>query len=336
MKLRFALFSIFIFIPLFSFASEPNAGFVQGLWYSSEPVFVGVPTRIYVAVRNNTEHDLTGTVRFMDNGTRIGSSEISALSGRLVEAWVDWTPTDGEHNITAVVTDAKLHVIGSEAESIDVAGVTAEDSVVVDFDTDDDGVGNITDTDDDDDGILDTDEKARGSNPLIPNPASQEPTPKVDEVVKEVLTEPVDEQTGDEDGLEKYVSDGLADSLLGNATDKIEDAQESLDAYREKRNEILASKKDTTPIVQDASQETALGTYTSTATITRTQLEPKDSLLNSFVTSVASLLSLIWTFVLWVTSQGLSHPALLEVILLVGIVYMIYRIARRLGRRPGF
>lgn len=327
---------IFILFPLFSFANEPNAGFVQGLWYSSEPVFVGVPTRIYVAVRNNTEHDLTGTVRFMDNGVRIGSSEISALSGRLVEAWVDWTPTDGEHNITAIVTDAKLHVIGGEAKSIDVAGVTAEDSVMVDFDTDDDGVGNSIDTDDDGDGVLDTDEKARGSNPLVPNPTTQDPAPKAEETPKEVPKESVSEQTGDEEGLEKYVSDGLADSLLGNATEKIEDAQESLDAYRARRNEILASKKDAPPITQDDSQETALGTYTSTATITRTQLEPKNSLLNSFVTSVASLLSLMWTFILWVASQGLSHPALLEVILLVGIVYMVYRIARRLGRRPGF
>ncbi len=332
MNMRYIfIIAILILSPLFSFASEPNAGFVQGLWYSQEPVFVGVPTRIYVAVRNNTEHDLTGTVRFMDNGTRIGSSEISALSGRLVEAWVDWTPTDGEHNISAIVTDAKLHVIGGKTESIDVAGVTAEDSVTVDFDTDKDGVGNITDTDDDNDSILDTDEKARGSNPLVPNPTTQE-APKAEEVVKEVPNEQPVEQTGGEEGLEQYVSDGLADSLLGNATDKIEDAQESLDTYREKRNEILASKKDSA--TEDDSQETALGTYTSTATITRTQIEPKESLLNSFVASVASLLSLIWTFVLWTTSQGLSHPALIEVILLVGIVYMVYRIARRLGRRP--
>ena len=325
------IIAILILSPLFSFASEPNAGFVQGLWYSQEPVFVGVPTRIYVAVRNNTEHDLTGTVRFMDNGTRIGSSEISALSGRLVEAWVDWTPTDGEHNISAIVTDAKLHVIGGKTESIDVAGVTAEDSVTVDFDTDKDGVGNITDTDDDNDSILDTDEKARGSNPLVPNPTTQE-VPKTEEVVTEVPKEQPSEEASDEEGLEQYVSDGLADSLLGNATEKIEDAQESLDVYREKRNEILASKKDSA--TEDDSQETALGTYTSTATITRTQIEPKESLLNSFVASVASLLSLIWTFVLWTTSQGLSHPALIEVILLVGIVYMVYRIARRLGRRP--
>jgi hypothetical protein len=330
MKLLSTLFSILIFIPLFSFASEPNAGFVQGLWYSSEPVFVGVPTRIYVAVRNNTEHDLTGTVRFMDNDVRIGSSEISALSGRLVEAWVDWTPTDGEHNISAIVTDAELHVIGGKTESIDVGGVTAEDSVIVDFDTDKDGVGNATDTDDDNDSILDTDEKARGSNPLVPNPATKE-IPKAEEAVTEIIDEETDEEVSTEEGLEQYVSDGIADSLLGNATEKIENAQESLDAYREKRNEALANKKDTA--TNDTKEETALG---STATITRTQLEPKESLLNSFITSVASLLSLVWTFVLWVTSRGLSNPALIEVLLLLGIVYMVYRIARRFGRRPNY
>lgn len=331
---RMFTIAILILFPFFSFASEPNAGFVQGLWYSSEPVFVGVPTRIYVAVRNNTEHDLTGTVRFMDNGTRIGSSEISALTGRLVEAWVDWTPTDGEHKISAVVTDAKLHIIGGGTESLDIAGITAEDLLSVDFDTDKDGVGNSTDTDDDNDTILDTDEKTRGSNPLVANPKPEDQEPVVETVIKKAEETAVTEPTSDTAGLEQYVSEGVAHTLLGNATEKIEDAEESLNAYREKRNEILESKKSEENV--EIPKETALGTYTNTATITRTQIEPKDSLLNSFVKSVANLLSLIWTFVLFLTSQALGHPAILEVILLVGIVYMVYRTARRLGRRPGF
>jgi hypothetical protein len=47
-------------------------------------------------------------------------------------------------------------------------------------------LGICTDTDDDNDSILDTDEKARGSNPLVPNPTTQE-APKAEEAVTEVI-----------------------------------------------------------------------------------------------------------------------------------------------------
>ena len=110
-----------------AFAQDVNAGFVQGLWYSHEPIFEGVPTRIYVALRNNTDHDLTGTVRFSVDGKRIGSSDVRALSGRLVEAWVDWTPEKGEHTILAHVSNAELHIIGEGTQEIDVGDMNAEE-----------------------------------------------------------------------------------------------------------------------------------------------------------------------------------------------------------------
>lgn len=329
-----SLFFSFIFFFAFSgicSASEQNAGFVQGIWYSSEPIFEGVPTRIYVAVRNNTEHDLTGTVRFMDNGKRIGSSEISALSGRLVEAWIDWTPTYGEHNITTTVSDATLHIIGGETELLDVAGIAAEDTFSVDTDTDKDGVGNTTDTDDDNDGVLDITEKERGSNPLVANIQQEK-----EEVIKKPIEETPHENTSttesaDAEGLEQYLDDGIADTLLSNATTKIENAKAALDSYRAERSEKLASIKENA-----TSSSLTINQQGSTATITRSKIETQNSLLGSFVKSVASLLALIWTFILWIFSNTLSHPALLELILLIGIVYLVYRVARRLGRRQRF
>lgn len=47
------IFCTIFLLPAHCFA-ESNTGFVQGIWYSQSPVFDGVPTRIYVAVRNNT------------------------------------------------------------------------------------------------------------------------------------------------------------------------------------------------------------------------------------------------------------------------------------------
>lgn len=107
-------------------------------------------------------HDFTGTVRFSDNGKRIGSSEISALSGRLVEAWVDWNPLYGSHTISAQISDATLHIIGGKTEQVDITGIVVDDTISVDYDTDGDGVGNTEDTDDDNDGTSDEDEYARG------------------------------------------------------------------------------------------------------------------------------------------------------------------------------
>lgn len=323
------LFLLFV-LPFYTHAEEANVGFVQGLWYSSETVFSGVPTRIYVAFRNNTPHDLTGTVRFTDNEKRIGSSEISALSGRLVEAWIDWTPSAGEHNITASVSDATLHIIGGGTQTIDVANMIATNSLTIDTDTDEDGIGNATDTDDDGDGVSDVDEKARGSDPLVKNPTvvstekpDTEPTPKISRTTEE------ESPSNTERGLEQYVGEGTTDALLSNVTQKVETAKETIDAYREKRAETLTPEKSVTE-----STETPLGTYTENATITRSKIETKNSFLSSFISGIATLLQKIWTFILWITSHALAYPALIELGILIAILYMVYRAARSVGRRP--
>ena len=328
---RIFITAILILVPFFSFASEPNAGFVQGLWYSPEPVFAGVPTRIYVALRNNTEHDLTATIRFIDNGKRIGSSKVSALSGRLVEAWVDWIPTEGEHTIAATASDATLHVIGGDTEYIDIEGLVASSTRTIDTDTDKDGVGNGTDTDDDNDTVSDNDERERGTNPFVPQPL---PVSEIEKNVEPIQETPqaksvADDHNNTEQGLEQYVTNGIADTLLSNATAKIETVKETLDAYRTERSEAQKEEVASEPRVDG-------GTSTDIATITRTKIDAKNNFLESFIAGVSSLLALVWTFVLFLTSGALGHPALLELALLLGIIYMVYRIARRLGRRPGY
>ena len=326
------LFSCIILIPSWLHAEEPNAGFVQGLWYSSETVFADTPTRIYVALRNNTPHDLTATVRFSDNGKRIGSSEVRTLSGRLVEAWVDWTPTYGEHTITATVDNAELHIIGDGLQSIDISGIVAEDTLMVDYDTDKDGVGDMTDTDDDNDEILDNDEKIRGSNPLVPNPKEK----TLVEVVKKETSLKTNTDTPSEtesvrigNGLEKYIDEGATHALLNNVTEKVASAKQSLDEYRTERNNDLYGEDSNA-----TTTEMTIGAYTDNATITRSKIETKNSFLSSFISGVSALLQNIYTFLLWFFSRALSYPALIQFALLIGILYTVYRIARSVGRRP--
>ena len=333
MKRQIILFlSILFLFPFSTYANEVNAGFVQGIWYSSETVFAGVPTRIYIAFRNNTPHDLTGTIRFTDNEKRIGSSDISALSGRLVEAWVDWTPTHGTHNISASLSDATLHIIGGGTQPIDITDILASDALIIDTDTDKDGTGHATDTDDDGDDVSDEDEKARGSDPLVKNPTAviaEKATVLAEDEQRETNESEETEEKDSERGLEQYMDAGTTDALLSNVTKKVEIAKESIDEYREKRTAELTPKETVTE-----SSETPLGTYTENATITRSKIETKNSLLSSFISGVAALLQKIWTFILWLTSNALAYPALIELGILVGILYVIYRIARSIGRRP--
>lgn len=330
-KLVFAFLSLFFCIPFGAHAENVNAGFVQGLWYSKEPVFTAVPTRIYVALRNNTQQDLTATIRFTDNGKRIGSSDVSALSGRLVEAWTDWTPTYGEHKISAEVTDATLHIIGGGTESIDVTGILAEDVLEVDTDTDGDGIGNAINTDDDGDGIPDTVEKARGSDPLVKDPTTsttKKTNTSAETKAIQTTTPKETNPTTTTLGLEKYVADGIANSLLTNVTQKVETAKETVNAYRKTRDSIITSDKN--GAIQN---ETIPGTNTKNATITRSKIETKGSFLSSFISGMASLLQKIWTVILFLISNALAYPALIEIGILVLILYIIYRVAKSFGRR---
>lgn len=325
MRMLLLFLALLLFSPAVTSAEELNIGFVQGLWYSSEPVFVGVPTRVYVAFRNNTGSDITGTIIFQDNGKRIGSSNVSVLSGRIAEAWIDWTPTPGDHNLSVTLGNAELHAIGKEPERVDVAGIVTEDALVVDHDTDGDQVGNATDPDDDNDGVSDADEKTRGSNPLIANPRAEEEVPAKAEEVKEVPQPPAAQP--ETEGLEKFLPDGTTDAFVNGLTDKVQDAKQSLDAYRNERNGKLYRKNEwSTSTINSA----------DTATITRSKIEEERDFLGTLMAGIAAILKNIYTFLLWFLSKILAHPAFVELLLLIGILYFIYRLARRIGRRPNF
>lgn len=318
MLIRISLFAFFLVFSSPVRAEEINAGFVQGLWYSSPEILEGVPVRIYVALRNNTPHDLVGTIRFMDNETRIGSAPVSALSGRLVEAWTDWTPSAGEHALRVALGDAELHVIGGSTIHVDVENIVVKDTRTADRDNDKDGIGNLNDTDDDNDAISDTDEVAMGSNPLVPNP---KPTEKTPEETPPLPTPPMTPTVGH--GLEQYFDEGFSRTVLGSVTEKVSETKQALDTYRKERS-AEQSKGSVSPSI----------IAPGTATITRSTIETNDTLLKSFVSGTRALLQHSYTFVLFVLSNMLAHPALLQIGILIGILYFFYRTAKRLARRP--
>ena len=331
------LVSIYV-TPFLLHAGAFNAGFVQGLWYSEPEVFANTPTRIYVALRNNTEHDLTGTVVFTDNQKRIGSSNVSALPGRLIEAWIDWMPTYGDHTIVATLSNLRLHVIGEGSESIEVESTLAEDTISVDYDTDGDGVGDAQDPDDDNDGVSDIDEIAAGTDPRIVD-TKKSSSSGTSEKSPQVSTEASATNVTITEGLERYTNDGTVDSLLTNVTDTINGAKDVVDAYREKRNaevdEYFASEaeKQSGGAADEVTAGENSSKITQKATITRSQIVKSEPFWKQAVQAGRAILSGIFTLILFLTSNALAHPAILELILLLAILMIVYKLARKLGRR---
>ncbi len=337
---------IALLVPLSLFANTENIGFVEGLWYAQSPVFADNPTRVYVAFRNNSPDDIQTTVRFSDNGKRIGSAEVQALSGRLIEAWVDWKPTYGTHTITVTLGNTTFHAIGKEPRSVSTDDITIEETIEVDYDTDGDRIPNKEDTDDDNDGVSDIDEKERGSNPLVSNPQSKT-TEEKDSGNTKKSTDSKEESRATLErsdsvtvsgrdaqstpGLEQHLGSGIGHTLLGNVTEKVTDAKQSLDRYRLERNTLLYSDENSESIKD--TEDT--GTSTDTATITRSKIDASsNSFLSAFVDGVRKILQNVWTFFLFILSKLLTHPALIQVALLFAILYIIYRLMRRVGRRP--
>ena len=337
MKWKLGLLCLLFFATSQSaMAQEMNVGFVQGLWYSKAAFFANQPVRIYVAFRNNTEYALTATIQFTDNNTQIGTEEISALPGRLVESWADWTPTYGKHTVKAALTHAQMHKIGEGPQNIDTTNIVVEDTLTIDYDTDGDGIGNATDTDDDGDGILDTVEIANGTDPLVPNTPEQTTTDTTSSTTSNQTTSSIstltDSSTGQQpQGLEQFIGEGTANDVLTNISHQITSAKQSLDSYRDERNTAQKNASKTS-VAKSTSLQEATNTTTD-ATITRTKIAQKPGLFVVITNGVTGLVQVLYTLLLFILSVTLAHPVLVQLLLLFGLLFGVYKLAKRYGRR---
>ncbi len=145
-QLVILLFLILIPISTQAVTGPYNAGFVSGLWYSKTPFFAGETIRIYTAFQNHSGGDITGAVEFFDNDASIGEANFSAINDRLVETWIDWTVSYGNHAISAKIVEAQRSEAGKPAEKIEVlASESKPEAVFADKDSDKDGIGDLID-----------------------------------------------------------------------------------------------------------------------------------------------------------------------------------------------
>ena len=294
-----------------------NAGIVQGLWYDQEKVFAGEPIRIYAAVRNNTGADLIGTVSFFVNDKRIEQADIRVLNGRIVESWADWKPKYGTSTIVASLTKSEISDSATDdSASTEVTSTLAKDVLFIDHDTDGDSIGNATDTDDDNDGLSDLEEITNGTDPLtftkptqliISTTTDSNQTPVTDQPTRSTVST----------GLEEFVDNHSLYNTLNTLTDTINQTADSLRSYQDKRR---------------ASTEQSISNIdisgSGFGSITRSHI---DDDRGWFTKAWQTLYDGILTGIIFI----LGYPAFVEVILLILMLYIIYRLARHFGRRRG-
>jgi hypothetical protein len=338
MYMRALLFLLFFLslAPLL-YAEEENAGIVQGIWYADDEVFADRPTRVYVAVRNNTGSDLTGTIDFYDGDTRLGRKSIQALNGHIVESWSDWTASYGNHTLKATLSRIELHKVGETEEEVEVTSAIAEDSIFVDYDTDQDGVGNEQDRDDDNDGKSDEEEKRNGTDPLKTeinqttetNTASNEndSNRSSDDGDDSDAQEEGNENT--HQGVERFLGDGRAQETVSKLTSVINDAKVKVDAYRAERKEKLDTKK------AAENYEDGFGTVATSTTENGAAIDEWS--LSDFFSVVFDLFktifSWVYTVLLAVLSFVLGYPILVQVGALLLILILLFKTAAKFGRR---
>lgn len=324
---------------------ESNAGIIQGLWYSQEKIFDGDTVRIYVAVRNNTQSDLTGTVDFFDGDKKLGQQHVQALSGRIIESWADWKVVYGEHKLRAEFSQTELHPVGTGTEKIQVTSRLAEDTLTVDYDTDKDGVGNKIDTDDDGDSISDVDEIQNGTNPLVPDFPKKETSTASSSPVKattktlpssKINAETLSSSSSANAGFEKYLSPSPAQTVLSDVTNYITATKQNIDTYRNTRAEKL--QEETTLAIQTPVDAKGFGEITRTQSggTQKNTTKRTGSSSGTFQksTQIASgILSILYTGMLTGFSFILGHTMFVQLGILLLILYLLFKLASRFGRR---
>lgn len=147
------LFSILLLTTTTAYAFSGDMSInEQNIRFSNYDFLEGKVVRIYASVRNNSQKDLLGVVKFSDNGNQISTDQaISNFAGKTDDVFIDWMPSAGKHRV-AVKIYPWIADIDDPSNNWIVTEIFAAQ------DTDHDGIPNDQDDDDDGDGVNDTDD----------------------------------------------------------------------------------------------------------------------------------------------------------------------------------
>lgn len=280
------VFLVCWFIPFTSFAAVQ---FIDGLWLKDTNIYAGNSTRVYVALRNGAPADITGVVRMYSNGEFLGEKQVSALPGRLIETWVDWTPNSpGVYELSATLSRVRIHY-PSGPESVPDTNATISRSAVE----------------------------------VTAQPEPEVNTSTTETEVKQTSTSTI----LSDQGLEQYIPEGTLNNQLTRLTQQLSIIDEQLAHIQSdrasKRSHLSTELSTTTP---SDTEFDAWGRPTGTTTIGELLSRPAQDFFirnwNNFVDH--SISALRWL---------LAHPMLIQIFGLLLTLFVIYRLARRFGRR---
>ena len=164
MKKIIFFLSVLLIAPLTMLAADNSydLGISPGDISFSKELVAGQKIRIYAAIHNLGNDDVSGYVTFYQGDKLIGDSQvISVRAGGLAdEVFVDWVVPSGSFNIKADINGQKPK---DENTNNDMA-ITA--FLIPIPDTDGDGISDPNDPDDDNDGVKDDREPLIGTDPL--------------------------------------------------------------------------------------------------------------------------------------------------------------------------
>ena len=173
---KFILSLLFFFgLSTMVFAnSNTHIGLVKGIWLSSTDHFAGEFIKINVALFNENDNKVQGSLNFLSNNNVIGSEEFSAEPRTIIQVSKDYILEYGDSTFSTLIEyinildDSGLIVDRLNSSELLEQNLIFSDQIDinVDYDTDGDGIGNTEDEDDDSDGYSDEIELSAGTDPL--------------------------------------------------------------------------------------------------------------------------------------------------------------------------
>lgn len=111
------LATLLLLLPLTVLASG-TAGFLdRPIWHTPESYFAGDAVRIYAAIMNTSNADVSGTLNFLVNEKVIGRRTFSLQANEVEAVWYDWKATSGSHSFSATISDTSFSAQGSSTVS---------------------------------------------------------------------------------------------------------------------------------------------------------------------------------------------------------------------------
>ena len=193
MKVKNLFFLLFLVLPTIIFSQETfNIGLVNGLWFSNDKIFAGDQIFVNTIFYNDSKTDVSGLVIFYDNKESFFEQKVIVKKNNLEHIKAPYKAVSGEHEFEAKIMNAKKIENGKETEEVETKNgfLLGNEKIFVDFDTDNDGIGNKEDNDDDGDGYSDKKEIEEGSDPLdkLSIPKNNIEQDNIKKVIKEVKT----------------------------------------------------------------------------------------------------------------------------------------------------